>query len=234
MKSKIMLLVFLAYSIAVGTSDFVFAETLFVGPGIPNGETITYTSRIGDKLMTVVESTVVKRDGEQEIYEITSRSKSLDRTIVLAKETMAILSVHTVRKFQDVTLDSLLTVTDEKLHFEKDEIKVADFSALMYVFRGLPFSELKKLKFGPHGEEGRKKFQFSLKCKKGEKIKFNQSTIECYKLELGMDAFWGSFVPKTNMWFSSSPPHYLVRYETRGGPFGSPRRLELVSYNVPE
>ena len=45
MKSKIMLLLFLTYSIAQGASDLVSAETLFADPDIPQGETITYVSR---------------------------------------------------------------------------------------------------------------------------------------------------------------------------------------------
>ena len=59
---------------------------------------------MGDKVLTVVEKVVINREGEKELYEITSRSNPLDRTIVLEKDTMAVVSVHTVRKYQEVTL----------------------------------------------------------------------------------------------------------------------------------
>lgn len=230
---KIMLLIFLAYSIAVGASDLVSAETLFADPDIPNGETITYTSRIGDKLLTVVEKVVIEREGEKELYKITSRSNPLDKTIVLEKDTMAIVSVHTVRKYQEVTLDSRLTVIDEKAHFSSDEVKLADFTTMNYLFRGFPFGKLEKLKIGYYGEEKKDKYPFNVTCKKREKIEVNGRTIECYKLELGMDGFWGSFFPKSNMWYSVESPHYLVRYKGQSGPPGSPRRVvDLVSYTV--
>jgi hypothetical protein len=234
MKSKLML-IFLTYSIAVGVSDLVYAETLFTDPNIPNGETITYVSRVGDKVLTVVEKVVIKKEGEKELYEISSRSNPLDRTIVLEKDTMAIVSVHTVRKYQEVTLDSYLTVIDEKEQFGSDKIKLADFTIMNYLFRGFPFGKLEKLKIGSYREEQKDDYPLNVTCKKREKIEIKGRSVECYKLELGMDGFWGRFFPKTNMWYSVEPPHYLVRYKGQSGRPGSPKRVvELESYTVPE
>ena len=233
MKSKLMLLICLTYSIAVGVSDLVYAETLFTDPIIPNGETITYVSRVGDKVVTVVEKVVIRREGEKEIYEITSRSNPLNRTIVLEKDSMAIVSVHTVRKYQDVTLDSHLTVIDEKEQFDSDKVKLADFTIMNYLFRGFPFGKIEKIKIGSYREEQKDDYPLNVTCKKREKIEINGRTIECYKLELGMDGFWGRFFPKTNMWYSVEPPHYLVRYKGQSGRPGSPKRVvELESYTV--
>jgi len=235
MKPKMLLLISLAYYITVGSPNSICAESPLVDPNIPNGETITYTSHLGDKQMKIVESVMVKREGGKELYQITSRSKSLDRTIILAKETMAILSVHTARKHQEVTLDLKLSVIDEKPHFEKDKITLADISVQKYVLRGFPFEKLKKLKIGYYREDRKKKFPFKVECKEKENIKVNQQAIECYKLEISMDGFWGKFVPKTKIWYSAKPPHYLVRYEGPGGPPGSPKRtMELVTYTVME
>jgi len=233
MKSKIMLLLFLTYSIALGASDLVSAETLFADPDIPQGETITYVSRVGDKALTVVEKVVIKREGEKELYEITSRSNPLDRTIVLEKDSMTIVSVHTVRKYQEVTIDSFLTVLDEKEQFGSDKIKLADFTIMNYLFRGFPFEKLEKLKIGSYREEQKNDYPFNVTCKKRETIEINGRTIECYKLELGMDGFWGRFFPKTNMWYSVESPNYLVRYKGQSGRPGSPKRVvELESYTV--
>jgi len=48
MKLTLILLTFLISSSTVGFSDLVYAKTLIVDPNIPNGETITYTSRVAD------------------------------------------------------------------------------------------------------------------------------------------------------------------------------------------
>ena len=235
MKATLMLLTFLIYSSVVGVPDLVYAKTLIVDPNIPNGETITYTSRVGDKVLTVVEKVVIKKEGEKELYEITSRSNPLDRIIVLEKDTMAVVSVHTVRKYQEVTLDSHLKVIDEKGHSGSDVIRLADFTIMNYLFRGFPFEKLEKLKIGSYREEQKDDYPLNVTYKKQEKIGINGRTIACYKLELGMDGFWGRFFPKTNMWYSVEPPHYLARYKGQSGRPGSPKRVvELETYTVPE
>ena len=235
MNSKLMLQIFLVYSGAGGVIDLGYAKTLIVDPNIPNGETITYTSREGDKVGTVVEKVVIKKEGEKELYEITSRSNSLDRTIVLEKDTMAVVSVHTVRKYQEVTLDSHLKVIDEKEQLGSDVIKLADFTIMNYLLRGFPFEKLEKLKIGSYRAEQKDDASLNVTCKKQEKIEINGRTINCYKLELGMDGFWGRFFPKTNMWYSVEPPHYLVRYKGQSGRPGSAKHfVELETYTVME
>ena len=68
MEIKYLFRLLLISSITFGVSGFVCANTIFIDPNIHNGETITYTSRTGDKRVTIVESVVVKKDGERELY----------------------------------------------------------------------------------------------------------------------------------------------------------------------
>lgn len=230
---KIPRILFIAFFCNIGVPFPAFAEIPLIDPNIPHGETITYTSRTDDRLITVVENVIIKKDGGRELYEITSRSEPLDRTLILVKENMSIVSVHTVRKFPEVTLDSTLNVLNEKAHSEKNEIKLADFAVMTYIFRGFPFGKVKKLKIRYYGEERKKKFSFSAKYKDIDNIETDQGTIACHKLEFGMDGFLGTFLSKMNVWYSVDPPHYLVRYNGLVGPPGSPKReMELVHYNV--
>ncbi len=224
---------FLFFSFVREGSNFVWAESIFIDPNIPNGETITYKSQVGDSLKTIVEKVVIEKEGEKELYEITSFSESLDMTILLEKSTMSVLSIHTIRKSEEVTLDLKLKVISKKPQFEKDNLKIPNFSILQYVFRGFPFGKVKKLKIGFYGEEKKGRFKVNVECKKIEKLKVNQKTIECYKIEFSMDSFWKIFFPKTTMWYSVDSPHYLVRYEGAGGPPGSPKKImEMVNYSV--
>lgn len=223
----------LAIFLFTGSSPEASGEGFFVDPGIPHGETTTYMSRIGDTTMTVVEVVTVKHDGIREVYQIYSRSDALDRTLILDKATMAILSVHTVRKFPEVTLDSKLTVLNEKPSTDEGFIKLADFAVLTYLFRGFPFPQQDKLKIGFYGEERGRTFSFKAHCKNRESITVGQKTVECYKIEFGLDGFWGTFLPDMNAWYSVEPPHYLVRYQGLVGPPGSPKRdLELLTYSI--
>ena len=233
MKFKIARILFIAFFCNIRSPFPTFAEIPLIDPNIPHGETTTYTSRTDDRLITVVENVIIKKDGGRELYEITSRSESLDRTLILAKENMSIVSVHTIRKFPEVTLDSKLKVVDEKARFGKNEIRLADFAVMTYVFRGFPFGKVKKLKIRYYGEERNKKFSFSAKYKDIDNIETDQGTIACHKLEFGMDGFWGTFLPKMSVWYSVEHPHYLVRYKGLVGPPGSPKReMELIRYDV--
>jgi hypothetical protein len=205
----------------------------FQDPGIPDGETITYATTVDDELMTVVETVRIKQEHGQQCYEITSISPSLDRILTLDKETMRIKAVHTIRKFPRATLDSRLQVKDEDPLPGKDEIILADFSALTYIFRGFLFGELENLKIGFYGQGRQRTFGFSASNKKKEIITINQKSVECYKLEFGLEGFWGTFLPKMNAWYSAESPHYLVRYQGLSGPPGSPKRnMEVQSYEV--
>jgi hypothetical protein len=228
----------LSIKVLIGITTFIgtaAAESSFVDPHIPDGERITYTTRIGNKSVKVVESVAIIKSGDTDCYEITSFSEKLDRTIRLQKNSMATLAVHTVRKFKEVTIESQLTVINKNQHFTEGEVKLPDFAIMNYLFRGFPFGKIKTLKISYYGEERSKKYTFSAQCKKSEKLTVNQKTIECYRIEFGMDGFWGRLLPKTKVWYSVESPHYLVRYEGPSGPPGSPKRIiELVSYTVKE
>lgn len=221
----------LAFVMPAGT---LWAGVQFLDPEIPDGETIVYSSRSDDHSTTIHEKVELQKQGDNNIYIIRSSSPSLDRTIRIKKESMAVLSVATVRKFQQVTLDSVLKVINERPNDSDDEIKIADFNVLRYLLRGFPFSNRKNLKIGYYGEEKKKKFTFSIALKKKETIKISERSIDCYNLEFGIDGFWGNFTSKLKLWYSVDAPHYLVRYEGSEGPPGTPKKIiELVSYTKP-
>ena len=233
MKPKMTLFIFLIFFSLMLFSKALFAEGPFINPDIPNGETVTYTTTIGDKSFSVVEHVSIISDGERKLYQIISLSDSIDRKLVLDKETMAIISVHTIRKYPEVTLDSKLKVKDERPALDDDEVKLADFAVMTYVFRGFPFTKRDNLKIGFYGAEQKRKFSFKANYKKKETVTVNEKSIECHKLEFGLDGFWGTFFPKMNVWYSVDPPHYLVRYKGLVGPPGSPKRdMQLLNYTI--
>jgi hypothetical protein len=146
---------------------------------------------------------------------------------------MRIKAIHTVRKFPRATLDSRLLVKNEDPLPGNEEIVLADFSALTYIFRGFLFSELEGVKIGFYGEGRQRTFGFCASNKHKETVTVHQQPVECYKIEFGLEGFWGTFLPKMNVWYSAEPPHYLVRYQGLSGPPGSPKRdMQLQSYAV--
>lgn len=232
--SRINLTLLLGFFIIVGGGSFVCAQNLFRDPNIPDGETITYVSYVGDERTTIVERTLQKDVGEKRLYEITSRSDSMEKTTVLERDTMAVVSAHAIIMYEDVTLDSKITLLDANSYLRKDVCR-ADISSLRYFFRGFPFGGTEKVKLQFYGEKSKRKSTIIGEYKKREILKVDQDRIECYKFEFGIEGFWQKFFPKTALWYSVAPPHYLVRYEGPSGPPGAPKHIiELVSYDVTE
>ncbi len=221
----------LAFSVATAAPGLAGAQVLLIDPGIPDGERTSYVSLRGDVSETVTESVVILKEDGREFYEVQSRSEPQDITLKLDKETMAIVSVHSVRRLKGATFDLRVTTTDVEEDLEEGEVRLADFTALPYVLRGFPFGKIKSVKVRSlRGGAGRA-FAMTVKAKGKETVKLSGGEVECYKLEIGMDSFWQRFFPKTDVWYSDEPPHHMVRYEGPGGPPGSPKRIvELVEY----
>ncbi len=207
----------------------VWAGFGFRDPQIPDGEQTTYECRKKGSITLINESVAVKREGQNDFYEIYSQSPELDATIQIHKDTMTILSVDMLKRFEDATINSTLKMLDEKSNLKTDEIKLPHFIVLKYLLRGYPFDNPLKLTIGYYGDPTEKKFSMSVRYKKKELVKIKDKTFNCHKLEFGLDGVLGTILPELEMWYSVEPPHYLVRYEGIEGLPGSPKRIIELS-----
>lgn len=206
-----------------------FAQSQLADPGMPDGEKMVYSSNMeGNRKIDITEEISVRTESGREIYEIISRSEFEDKKIKLLKASMAVLSIQSVRKFPDATLES-----SSDFSLKKDgETRVSDFSALRYVLRGFPFKKAKLVKMNMFGRQGEQAYAVIIKLVKKEKIRVQAGAAECFKLELGMDGFWASFFPKMYAWYSVEPPHYLVKFESSAIPQPGKRVIELKDYGA--
>jgi len=215
----------------VCTAQLLSAHPPLVDPQIPDGEHTVYTSQTGSTVSRIENTVRLKKESGRELYEITSLSERQDRVILLDRKTMGLVSMHTLRKYPDATLDSTLKVVREQQTYTDGKIKLADFSILMFIMRGYPFGKLPSLKIGYYGEGSEKSYTMTLTYKGLEKVTIRDKAYECHKLDFGMSSFIGTFLPKLNLWYSAAPPHYLVKYEGPEGPPGTPKRvLEMLNY----
>ena len=205
----------------------------FSDPNIPDGEMLTYASTTDGVATDIVEKTVIKKTVGREFYEITSNSAALDIVIRIERQSMAVLSVEQVKKFNEVILASKIDVTNLKPNASPAEVKLVHYITLKYLMRGFPFAEGARVRIGYYGESENSKFSMSLTCTKKETIKVRREQAECYHLEFGLDGFLGTFFPTTHLWYSAEPPHRLVKYKGTNGPVGAPESVvELVGRTV--
>jgi len=216
----------LAWPARGGGSAFRFND-----PGISDNETAVYHAAADGSAEVVRETILMRSEGGRNIYEISSSSPSLDLTLRLERETMAVVSVRTVRSFPEATFDSTFTVLREAQNDKPDEIKVPHFIALRYLFRGYPFEKANKIRINYYAESQRRQFPMSVKYKGRESVRVMDRSIECHVLEFGLDGFWATFLDRQRLWYSVEPPHYLVRYQGPESFPGSPERvMELTEY----
>jgi len=212
---------------------FAQAGFIFSDPQIPSGEKLTYRVTTDNGTSAIHETCVVKKDGDRGYYEITSSSPTLALVIRIVRDTMTVISIDQIKKFQEVTLASRIDVIGEKPNAAEDEVKLVHYAAFKYLMRGFPFQPGRKLKISYYGENPKKRFPMSITCHKRETLAIGNRRIECYRLEFGLDGLWSTFFSKSRLWYSAEPPHYLVKHDGPGGPPGAPEAtVELTDRTV--
>jgi hypothetical protein len=202
-------------------------------PRIPHGEIIKHSCNIDGQITEIHESVLVSEADNRTVYRIQSISPDFKMVLKVDKESMSVVSLDTVRKYPDATLEKSLKVERVSGIVREDEIKLVHMLALKYVLRGFPFESCRKVRIGGFGRKSKKRFKMHVELKKREKIRCAEKEYDCYRLELGMDGFWGTFFPKTKLWYQAEPPHCLVRYEGALGPPGTKKnKIELKEYTV--
>jgi hypothetical protein len=180
-------------------------------PAILGSEKIVYASACDDSRDTITENTVSRTQNGGEVYEVVLKSGFQDKTVVLDKADMDVLSVKTTKRTQGVTVDVTTVINSGGQAYDKEAIHIADISALRYQLRGYPFEKAKSLKVTTLISQD----EISMKVKMAgtETIGIMGRPLECYKLEFSVGGILGMFLPKTTLWYSKASPHFLARYD---------------------
>ena len=206
------------------------AEVLLQDPQIPDGERIVYNFCVGDSSGTLVEEVRIKEENNCQIYEIVSRSKFVDKEAKIIKKDMTLVYLSTVNKRKKTVIERTTALIEDKSETKKAGIKMLDYNGLNYILRGFPFTEKKPLKIRTIG--GRGMFPMKVKVGKTKNITVGDKSIKCYKLELGVTGLLGVIFPKSLLWYSVDPPHYLVRSKSPKAAGYPKRTIELIEYSV--
>lgn len=217
------------YVLAVLLLPFALGASPISDPGISPGESITYAVTIEKENFSVRQTTLVKKADGKKIYEIISSSPKEEQTIRIDAQAMLVVFSDILAKKPETVVHTVTTIVKNTAKGKDDEHVVINFYGLQHVLRGFPFEKMKSLKI-----RNPENTAFSLIVTMVEKAKIklkSGKSYECYKLELGVEGFWGMFASKTMLWYAVESPHYLVRSEGPSGPPGSPLLvIELDEY----
>jgi hypothetical protein len=203
-------------------------------PGLAAGETIMYINTSGSVAEQVEERVELQNRNGSQVYVITSKSPKLTTTVTIDKKSMQALSVRMLRTCGDAVVESSTQVSGRAENTSDAVITIPHFTALKYLLRGYPFEKREKIKIDYYGNEN-KTFIMSVAYKKKEKVALpDGKQVECYRLDVGIEGFWGTLLPKLKLWYAVEPPHAVVKAHGPTGPPGSPDyELVMTGYKQP-
>ena len=215
------------------------AETVLRDPDIPDGETTRYWLEKEDGGHTVRESVRLSDDGN--LYRFESDAPETRRILHLERSSMEPVILETETAMPGYTLSSRQVLEKISDHIDDDRIPLLGGADLGYVLRGFPFGERESVTFRffsdeDNGDENMP-FRMSAVYRGTETLELAGRTIDCHVIELeyrlsGMMALFKGMLPRTRFWYAAQAPHYLVRYENKGGRGGpGDMTLEIAGYS---
>ena len=229
---KNFLVLFTVILVSISVGGISVADTILKDPNIPHGEEAVYRVTTGDEISSSTTTVrITEKDGIP-VYEISSESDSLERVMLLSRESMNILFVHTISKSTDGIIDTKTELVENNLDNDsaaKDTVKMMNMSSLNHALRGFPFEGGRAINLTGMGGS---RFIMYAKVVNREEVKTPAGEFNSYKIELGIRGGFGLVAPKTYLWFSVDKPHFLVKYIGSLGFPGTPKTtIEIMSYS---
>ncbi|MBN2051379.1 MAG: hypothetical protein JW760_13080 [Spirochaetales bacterium] len=205
-------------------------------PLIPHGEWSILSVTTDDEESRLRSRVEIIGD-RQDTYSVLITGPEETTEIKLRRADMTAFYLRNLRGRGEYSLESS-TLVQGNPEARPGEIRILDTTSIIYALRGYPFSDPKPLRitFLSTGDES-SDFELSVMSAGKENISLRDRTLECYRLELsfkmsGVFAVFSKMVPKTRLWYSAAPPHYLVKYQGQNGPPGTPMTtMEIREYS---
>ena len=235
MNKKILTRVFLAVmAICCCRAEYCFGGFRFDDPGLEAGETTTYVSTSNNIAEQVIDRVELQNGDNGQVYVFTSQAPKLTATVAIDKKSMKVLSVRLVRNCGDAVVESSTKVSGPAENTADDAVRIPHFSALKYLLRGYPFEKRAKIRIDFYGNE-KSSFIMSAWYAKKEKVTLpDGKQVECHRLDVGIEGFWGTLLPKLKLWYAVEPPHMLIKAYGPTGPTGYPDyELVMTGYKRP-
>jgi hypothetical protein len=228
--SAVLLIVFLFAAQAA----FLSAQILIKNPSIPQTENLVYTEKVEHAVRTLSQSLALRSDGGASWYEFKSLSPESDVFFRLDEATLFPSFSETVTRGESAVIHRTTEILNVSVQQKDGELVIGDFESLPVVLRGLPWGTFSSARVVTLGSSGRgSPFSLRLTVAGKESVMITGRTYECWKAQLSIDGFLGSFLGKSTFWYTTEIPHYLVRSESPSNGPGSPSRvLELQTYSA--
>jgi len=205
-------------------------------PDIPGSENSSYLLVNKKGSVTIKEN--VKLDKLRGKYYIKVIEPSIVRELTLLKETMTPVELTIITKNDKYILTSRKSVkfSDKKQNGDDfasssppsktGKLTLLSASDMPYTLRGYPFENPVPVEIKFFNDQGTgdddTPFKVTAEAVGAETLSIAGREIPCYIVEIkyhisGFMSLFKSMFPKTKLWYSKESPHYLVKYENKGG-----------------
>ncbi|HEY9593307.1 MAG TPA: hypothetical protein VHE79_02460 [Spirochaetia bacterium] len=210
------------------------AQVVIANPSLPTEETVVYVERTGGATRMLRQDLRLHDGADGRWLELRTSTDDTDTTLRLDPSTLFATRSETTQRGADATVRRSMEVIEARSQPKSGELLVSDFASLAFVLRGLPWATFRSARVVPVGSSGRNaSFSVQISLAGRETVTIGTNRWDCYKVQLGIDGFWGAFLGKSSYWYAVTPPHVMVRSEGPSGGPGSPVTvMELQSYSA--
>ncbi len=236
-RSCIALLFFILLYRVVFGFESINSQYPLKDPKIPDGERAVYTVENKNSTFKVEEFVKISRD--KRYYIVKSITQKTIKVLKLSRKTMLPLQLDITTDKKEYKIRSKRQI-EYKEKAKKDTIRIIGNFDTKYVLRGFPFENPTPLiiEFLTESEaQNSSSFQVSAHFVGKEDVIIGGRVIPSYILEIryrvsGFLVLFKSMLPRTKIWYSIEKPHYMVKYENKGGRGGSEEtRILLTDYS---
>ena len=198
-------------------------------PYIPEGESSSYL--VVNKKSSVKINETIHHDRTGNKYNIKVSAPLITRELTILKKTMTPVELTIITR-----QDTYILTTRKNVKFPDNNQKrtgkltLLSASDIPYALRGYPFKKSVPVEIiflndqGTGNDESPFKVTAEAAGEETLSIAGREAVrkIPCYVLEIkyhisGFMSLFRSMFPKTKLWYSKESPHYLVKYENKGG-----------------
>ena len=196
-------------------------------PHIQSGENLSYLVVNKKGSVTIKETVELDKSGRKYLIRVTT--PLIYRELALLRETMTPVELTIVTKN-----DNYLLTTRKSIKYsgknqntsKTGKLALLSASDMPYALRGFPFENPVPIEiiFINDQETGNSDAPFKVTAEAAgeESLSIAGRSIPCYIIEIkyhisGFMSLFKSMFPKTRLWYSKASPHYLVKYENKGG-----------------
>jgi hypothetical protein len=207
------------------------AQGIAAPVALPTEERIVYERTVGTTKTRIEEHMILVTTRDDTYYEVTTKSDETDAVFRLDPKTLIATDTDVTSRSETGVINRVTTIKENRAVLGTDELQIGGFESIAQTLRAFPWGSAQKARLVFAGQSSSNSFDYELSVSGKETVTAGGKSYECWKAQLGLNGFFGAFMGKTTVWYSTSAAHYMVKMQGASAGPGSPTSIqEIESY----